>query len=391
MSELRISSLAVLSPIFLFPFVLAAQERGISKQFRVTFAYKSRSEESTLTREGRLLLTAQDGGMLFEDRAGKYWNITPENLKQKKEHAQAFSYFSKDELASRLKKELGLDFRTFQTEHYIICSNTTTPYSQWCGELFEHLEKTFLAYWKNKGLQLKSPEKPLIAIVFKTKQEFANYAMNDAGPGVASSNGYYSLRSNRIALYDITASGKKQPPKTVAEVRKRTRSSLFNVATIIHEATHQIAFNTGMHVRYADNPVWVTEGMAMFFETPMKKRKNQWKYVGIVNKTRLKQFRNYLKNRRSGDAISSLVSSDRRFADAKRLNDAYSEAWALSYFLLKRNPKAYIAYLKALGHKKQLVFDKPQQRLELFHKHFGKDTKKLDRRFLSYSKRLRSR
>ena len=35
-----------------------------------------------------------------------------------------------------------------------------------------------------------------------------------------------------------------------------------NVATIIHEATHQLAYNSGMQRRYADNPMWVSEGLA---------------------------------------------------------------------------------------------------------------------------------
>lgn len=385
------SSFQVIALLLLIPFICNAGENKIAKRYRVTFSYKSGTEETTLTHEGQVLLTAQDGGILFEDRSGNYWRIKPENLKEKKELALPFAYFLKDELARRLQKELGEGFRTIRTEHYVICSNATTPYTQWCGELFEHLQKTFLAYWKDKGLELRPSEKPLIAIVFKTKQQFADYAMHDAGPGVASSHGYYSLRTNRMAMYDITASGRKQPARTVGDVRKRVESSLFNVATVIHEATHQIAFNTGMHVRYADNPVWVTEGMAMFFETPTKKRKNQWKYVGIVNKTRLKQFRIYAKNRRSGDAMKSLISSDQRFSNADRSKDAYAEAWALTYYLIKRNPKGYVAYLKDLGNKQQLVFDKPEQRLKLFRKHFGQDLKKLDRRFVSYTKRLRGR
>ena len=40
------------------------------------------------------------------------------------------------------------------------------------------------------------------------------------------------------------------------------------MATIVHEATHQIAFNCGMQQRYADIPLWLCEGMAVYFEAP---------------------------------------------------------------------------------------------------------------------------
>ena len=47
--------------------------------------------------------------------------------------------------------------------------------------------------------------------------------------------------------------------------------------TVIHEATHQIAFNCGLHTRYADNPLWLTEGMALYFETPDLRSRSGWR------------------------------------------------------------------------------------------------------------------
>src|SRR5436190_8860041 len=38
--------------------------------------------------------------------------------------------------------------------------------------------------------------------------------------------------------------------------------------TMIHEATHQVAFNTGLHSRIGENPRWVVEGLATVFEAP---------------------------------------------------------------------------------------------------------------------------
>jgi len=41
--------------------------------------------------------------------------------------------------------------------------------------------------------------------------------------------------------------------------------ALQTVSTIVHEATHQIAFNCGLHTRLSDCPVWFSEGIAMYF------------------------------------------------------------------------------------------------------------------------------
>ena len=38
--------------------------------------------------------------------------------------------------------------------------------------------------------------------------------------------------------------------------------------------------NTGLQTRYADNPFWVSEGLAVFFETPDLRSKNGWNAIG---------------------------------------------------------------------------------------------------------------
>ena len=71
------------------------------------------------------------------------------------------------------------------------------------------------------------------------------------------------------------------------------------MATIIHEATHQLAFNCGMQNRYADIPLWLSEGIAIYFETPDLRNKRGWRSIGSVNRVRLAEFRRYLRSRPS--------------------------------------------------------------------------------------------
>ena len=65
------------------------------------------------------------------------------------------------------------------------------------------------------------------------------------------------------------------------------------VATIVHEATHQLAYNTGLQTRYAGNPMWVSEGIAVYFETPDLDSARGWRYIGAINRLHLNHFREY--------------------------------------------------------------------------------------------------
>ena len=154
------------------------------------------------------------------------------------------------------------------------------------------------------------------------------------------------------------------------------------VATVVHEATHQIAFNCGLHARYSDCPMWFSEGIALYFETPDLGSSKGWRTVGAVNQPRLSQFRQYL-NGRPDDALATLVRDDERFRDTKKSPDAYAEAWALTYFLVRKRSEQYVAYLKMLSEKTPLLYDDQEARLKQFRRVFG-DLRALDAEFLRY-------
>jgi hypothetical protein len=162
------------------------------------------------------------------------------------------------------------------------------------------------------------------------------------------------------------------------------------VATVIHEATHQIAFNCGLQQRFADIPLWVCEGLAMYFETPDLSYGKGWRTVGEVNQPRLTRFQNYLL-RRPTDSLQTLLSDDKRFrgGDAETAVDAYAEAWSLNYFLLRMHAKEYEAYLQRLAEKQPLVWDDPAARLKEFKACFGPDLTGLDAEFVRYMSRVK--
>ena len=76
----------------------------------------------------------------------------------------------------------------------------------------------------------------------------------------------------RRATFDLTGIEGVLPPGAkvsredlLAEIFSRPEAER-QIATILHEACHQIAFNTGLQTRLGDYPLWVSEGIATFFE-----------------------------------------------------------------------------------------------------------------------------
>jgi hypothetical protein len=199
--------------------------------------------------------------------------------------------------------------------------------------------------------------------------------------------------SNRMTMYDLTgmASQGGRPGRVVstAEINQvlAQPDALQTVATIVHEATHQIAFNCGLHARLSDCPRWFSEGIAVYFETPDLRSAKGWGKLNNVNRPRLDRWQQYLPTR-PADSLEMLIRDDKRFTDAKQALDAYSEAWALTYFLLANHPKEYLAYLHTLSAKKPLLQDGPERRLNEFQRAFG-DIKRLDGEFLRYMARFR--
>ncbi len=354
---------------------------------KVTFAD---DKQVARTLEARLLVEAEDGGILIEDRAGRLWSITPDRLQAREPLATAFQLFDARDLETSLREELGGQFEIVTTQHYVICTSADRKYADWVGALFERLLRGFLAYWKRAGLELQEPAAPLPAIVFRTQQEYADFAARDVGPQLGGTAGYYSVRDNRIILYDLASAVGGGPAASADEVNRRVAAAPANVATIVHEATHQIAFNCGLHTRYADNPMWLTEGLAMYFETPDLRSGSGWQTAGRLNVTRLTRFRDYARNRRKEDSLSTLISSETRFRDPDAMIDAYSESWALSYFLIRARRDDFVGYLKSLAAKPRLQWESPEQRRMEFEASFGAIAA-LEQDFSRYVQRLGER
>jgi hypothetical protein len=343
--------------------------------------------------EGRLVVKAQDGGLMILTRDGTLWTIPPEEQVRHTTDDTPFKPLSRDELARRLLEQLPPGFDVHRTAHYLIFHDTSRAYAQWCGALFERLYMAFTNYWSRKGFEIAEPEFPLVAVVFADRAAYIKFSRGELGDAAESIIGYFSLRTNRMTMYDLTGaagtSRRNSRSRSAAQINQLLArpEAARTTATVVHEATHQIAFNCGLHARYSDCPLWFSEGIAIYFETPDLRSARGWRNIGAVNRPRLVRFRQYLRHR-PADSLRTLLAGDDRFRDPRQSLDAYAEAWALTYFLIRQRGKQYVAYLQSLSQKKPLVWDDPDARLAEFRRAFG-DLVKLDAEFLRYLQRVR--
>lgn len=346
------------------------------------------------TADGQLLTRTQDGGMYLQGTDGSLLGIPADELVKHTTDEEPFAPLDRAELSKRLLAELPAGFEIYTTQNYLICHNTSKAYAQWCGALFEQLYRAFTNYWLRKGLDLEKPEFPLVAIVFADKASYTAHASKEVGDAVATIIGYYSQQTNRVTMYDLTGVEAQRQPgdrrTTAAQINEMLArpESERTVATIVHEATHQLAFNCGLETRCADIPLWVSEGVAMYFETPDLQKQNGWNNIGGVNRYQLAALRDFVRRREAG-SLKTLLADDSRLQTSRLALDAYAESWALNYFLIRQRPKQYLEYIKLLSKKPRFGRDDPTIRLREFQQIFGENLQQLDTEFLRYMSKVR--
>lgn len=319
---------------------------------------------------GEILVEAGDGAMRLQSDDGRIWTIQADQIIERKSDEEPLVPLTVDQMHERMLKEMPAGFAVYKTANYLIVHNTNEAYVRQVGMLFEQLHKGFYAYWKNQKWDLPKPRFPLVALVLANRNSFLNYASAEVGNDTAQQViGYYHMASNRMTTFNVP------------DLER-------NVATIIHEATHQLAYNCELQKRFGDNPMWVSEGLAMFFESPDFRSASRWRSIGRVNVKNLARWREYLA-RRPADSLATLISEDTRLRNADTAGAAYGESWALTYYLLKTRRKQYVDYLRMLSETDPLAEASPRERIQAFEQAFDTTLQKMDRALIAYMRRVR--
>ncbi|MCA9247244.1 MAG: DUF1570 domain-containing protein [Planctomycetales bacterium] len=286
-----------------------------------------------------------------------------------RQSAPRFFGYSSSDLRGRLYAEFGHGWEITSTRHYLVVTPREIK-ADWAAR-FEDLYRRFQHYFRVRGFDVSDPDYPLVAVVFKTQKDYQRYATEQGTKIGANFLGHYSRETNRVYLFDSTSEGADWTQ---------------NAETIIHEATHQSAFNTGVHSRFGGTPRWVSEGLATMFEA-----KGVWSSAAYskqderINRGRLADMR-LLASRRSIATLESMLSGDRLFDANPQL--AYAQAWALSFFLCETRPHDYCRFLARTAAREDFADYSGEQRLADFTASFGENLPLLDAQFVRYIERL---
>lgn len=306
------------------------------------------------------------------DRAGGL-NLIPANSPdQLQVAAETFEPYSPDQIVARLTKEFGDRYYISKTERFVVV-HPWGPSSVFAPP-FESFHNRFVDFFEANGIELKSPDFPQVAIVLRSRNDFNRYLINEIDVRDSRIGGYYSRLSNRITTFD---------PQGL--IRRKGDPWMYSAGPIIHEATHQSAFNTGLHNRFSPPPKWVSEGVATLFEARGFNDASAYKELrDRVNPVRLKALRKRMERGALRDPLLNLIARDNLFGSDIEL--AYALSWGLSFYLYETQPEKYFAFLKKDAQRKNFKVNSPNQRVSEFALAFGNDFDKLTEELTAYFK-----
>ena len=347
----------------------------------------------TVKVEGNILAEDSLGNILLEGRDSQHFIISAQDILEQQRSPKPVPAYDRAELRRSLEEEFGPRFRVKRTGHYLIVYSCNPDYADEAGKLFERAYSVFTNYFRRKGgFQLEKLKQPLVAIICASREEYVAMISDVVGSLAAATAGIYSPTSNRMYMYDALGGRTGRALRHQATTDRAAASSAIwllreqNVSVIIHEGIHQIAYNVGFHHRNVANPLWLVEGMAMYFESPDLDAKGGWRGVGQINRERLEHFRAYFPFR-SEDSLSRLTLDDSCFTGPSA-HAAYSEAWALTYYLARARTDDYMEYIKLVNKRPPLVPYTTEERLSDFRAAFGQSGAEMEPDFRRYMTRV---
>ena len=326
----------------------------------------------------------------------------------------SFHRVSPSEFRKQLLTEFQSGYDIHLSAHYVVVGKKGRAKAY--ATLLEEIYRQVNSFYSIRGFKTADPEFTMVAIVFNTVDEFKEYCGRDQMLWSEDLRGYYSLKSNRVVLYDSptklnVGTELSMDGKTSAALRSKnaltadelalespttdqaTLATMLNSVvgetadTIVHETTHQVGYNIGIHSRIGETPTWVIEGLATVLEAPGIRVRGSSDAADKINTDRLNWFNTEYESRRLPGDLARMVAGDEIFRN--QALDAYSSAWAFTYFMTENPARArsYVRYLRVLGERDPLQHYTAEERLKDFQSAFG-DVSKIEMDFLRSIDRL---
>ena len=324
----------------------------------------------------------------------QFYEAVDKTLEADPQHAGAFKVRKLKKLmdqkitdASKQEKELRDlvkrdQMKIAQSDHFILLHDTPDkpapnrriPRAQERLQLLEQVYESFLLRFYSSGVELEIPKEKMKVVLFHQHQDYLFFATN-LSASLSSAAGFWSSDINTSVFYDngstedfkelLRVADEFQDLKKdlqraraagVGDIRRMADTLTYivnmerenlDIEVVSHEATHQMAGNTGLLPRDVRVPSWVHEGLATYFETPQGAN---WGGIGAVNGDRLKWYR-MLEPDREHSNIDFIVGDQIFDYAGNHVSKVagYGQAWALTHFLLEKHFDGFIAFYRRLG------------------------------------------
>ena len=235
-------------------------------------------------------------------------------------------------LRGALQEEFGRSYAVDGSGDFVIVASKSTV-SHWT-KVFSELQRSFVQYFSTRGYPLKRLDFPLVGIVFRNQADFFSHAAANHINISPRTAGFYSIASNRLYLFE--------PNGNLVDQQEA-------MATIRHEAIHQLAFNSGIHQRLSSPPLWVIEGLASIFEAPgMNRTRSGIASDALVNQSRIETWKEIARSpNQLASFLDSMIRDDGLFRSDP--DSAYAIAWGISLYLSERDSSKYSKYLQKMS------------------------------------------
>jgi len=370
--------------LFLCVMVTSVRAEETDRLVRVTLSEAAGQTVFT----GRILVRAQDGGILLEESNGELRNLTPDSFDAIEETDDSFERLSADELAGQLIEEMGPAFGIRQTDHFVICTSASDVFTDYTAELLEKVYSEFYAFFDERRVSVQQPAGPLPVIVFRRQDDLLTHAGTQHPEQTFEDvRGYYTVRFNQMYVSDISGRSPTSRRELMSYLRKHPR----HTETVVHETIHLLGYNSGLHSRLADNPLWFTEGLAAWFEPSTGRGPLLWTGPGNTNLTYVRHLKSKRTRRSLPISLPKLVGDNQAFLQSDTTLDAYAASWALVYYLLRRDRETFDQLAEAFQQRLPLIEVVPTAEQTVFAEACETPLERLEAKAAALTGRLRIR
>jgi Protein of unknown function (DUF1570) len=250
------------------------------------------------------------------------------------------------EIRADLSTGLYGSFRTLNTEHFSVIYAPRQADGEKIARVLELAYRHFESLFKSHDFTVRTPQKKLTWISFGDPVSFKQYAIETEGRDLSWLTGYYSAGTNVVVVITPEKLSKwqfkgqaSQPPDVIACPPDAENG----LVKLVHEAGHQLSFNTGLLKRGVMYPMWATEGLAMFFErSVLSKHFHSCRYTDLRARRLAGLYR-----RKQLIGLDEFVTMSRLDENACAI-DVYAQAWGLFQFLCEHRTDSLRKYFSSL-------------------------------------------